>query len=206
MRSVRTDSVRLPLAPPFQQLFPNPSPLIKRAALLELPFRQHLTTTAVRVEVRTRLLRPPFRRHLTTNVPLGPRRDNRCFGRHFGGISQLFAYNCKNRSSCFGRHFGGISQRMRHGQGQIPMLLRPPFRRHLTTHVLMTPPSLKLLRPPFRRHLTTLGSRGASAPWLLRPPSRRHLTTQTSRDRREERVASAAISAASHNREVGGRA
>ena len=35
--------------------------------------------------------------------------------------------------SCFGRHFDGISQRSHEPGRAVPALLRPPFRRHLTT-------------------------------------------------------------------------
>ena len=78
-------------------------------------------------------------------------------------------------------------------------LLRPPFRRHLTTIERQARVKLLLLRPPFRRHLTTGVRRRPCGRRLLRPPFRRHLTTRPHRLRLRVRVASAAISTASHN-------
>ena len=56
-----------------------------------------------------------------------------CFVRHFDGISQRERGHGVVLQRCFVRHFDGISQLYHCPVLHFLLLLRPPFRRHLTT-------------------------------------------------------------------------
>ena len=123
----------------------------------------------------------------------------RCFGRHFGGISQHKRGRKDERSGCFGRHFGGISQL---SDGHIASRVRC-FGRHFGGISQLTPFFIRsrsmLLRPPFRRHLTTKARMMTRGSWVASAAisAASHNSTRSPVPR--PTVASAAISAASHN-------